>query len=334
MSDNTRNIDEIIVQAMDTIVKKRLETLKYDKTIICTITDNSQAADGIYTVSDGEVSFTATSGNTDYRLKQNVYVLIPQGDYTQNKTIIGKYVSEDGTTEPFTWISPMNNFLNITDNLIDGTSETGLVANDPVDGEDHAFKHIETWANPEDLKIYKGYDRLGFSAEFRTNLSNMDAVSGSYGLIVVINGKSISNEKDENEEYITKDITRTFTLDTADMWGNPYNFEAYFKQEGLCDISEFITLDSINVYFYQNNNFTSDGKIKIPHDRPIIGPNTGEEIGRQNFPNNLFVKNISLTLGYSITEESLFLKTFDSLSYKARSLDEKSVYNNKTLRLR
>jgi len=85
------DMSEDLFKAIQTIADKSLEGLRYDKTILCSITDASNAELGQYTVSDGTIEFTAYSDNTRYREKNNVYVTIPQGDYNNRRIIIGKY---------------------------------------------------------------------------------------------------------------------------------------------------------------------------------------------------------------------------------------------------
>lgn len=115
MSDKKVNYAEDIFDAISTIVDKRMESIDKNKSILCTITDDSDRDNGNYTVSDGSMRFTA-SGESKYRKDQNVWVLVPNSDYSQPKIILGKYV--DSETTPFTWVSPMESFVNLTGNII------------------------------------------------------------------------------------------------------------------------------------------------------------------------------------------------------------------------
>jgi hypothetical protein len=63
MADNKRDLSEELFVAIETIANKSLEGLKYDRTILCTITDASNADASEYTVSDGSVDFLAYSNN-------------------------------------------------------------------------------------------------------------------------------------------------------------------------------------------------------------------------------------------------------------------------------
>ena len=91
-------IRESLLQAIDIIASKRAEENNaYDKTIICKVTDNSQAlTKGYYTVSNDTISFNAYSDNTSYKIGAYVRVSIPNGDYSQQKYIAGLYQYNDG----------------------------------------------------------------------------------------------------------------------------------------------------------------------------------------------------------------------------------------------
>ena len=86
--------NEIICQAIDTIVKQRLSTLSFNRTITCIIIDNSERAKGKYRVQYGSMTFYAYSENFEYDNNQSVYVLIPNGDYNAQKIILSKQFNE------------------------------------------------------------------------------------------------------------------------------------------------------------------------------------------------------------------------------------------------
>jgi len=59
--------NEIICEAIDTIVKQRLSEIKFDETILCTIIDNSKREFGCYRVQYGNLSFEAFGENKTYK---------------------------------------------------------------------------------------------------------------------------------------------------------------------------------------------------------------------------------------------------------------------------
>ena len=65
-------ISEDLFQAIDVIVGQRIRSMEKDKTILCTIEDNSHAAEGKYTVSNAAARFDAFGQDTTYRVGQNV----------------------------------------------------------------------------------------------------------------------------------------------------------------------------------------------------------------------------------------------------------------------
>ena len=198
------NISENLFQAVDVILSSRLSELEYDKTLVCTIESADNAKKGEYRVTDGSSHFLAYSENTQYAVGAKVYVTVPNGDMGNQKIITGKYVASD-EAEYFDYVSPLNNFIDITGNLIDTDISYSLLANDPDKTE------IKLW----ELKglSFKQYERLGISAEFQTWLARLNAASGSYGLKLNIVAK---NEQGH-------DVYTTLKLDASDMYGNPYN---------------------------------------------------------------------------------------------------------------
>ena len=86
------NIQESIFQAIDVITEKRISEIKFDKTIDCIVTSDANSDKGEYEVKYQDIVFTAYSSNNTvkYKIDDNVYVLIPQGDFSVKKNIIGK----------------------------------------------------------------------------------------------------------------------------------------------------------------------------------------------------------------------------------------------------
>lgn len=288
-----------LFEAVDLITAKRLGDLEFDKTLLCTIEDNSNAQKGEYRVTDGASSFLAYSENTKYALNEKVYVNVPNGDMGNQKIITGKYINEG--SEYVTYVSPMDNFVNVTNNLINQNYEISLLANN----DECRFKVI--W---EDLECsYKGYERLGISANFRTWL-NSKALQGSYGLRLDVVEKT--------EAKATK--FHSFYLDTSDMYGNPYNYNSYFLQEKLFNVKNIHEICAIRLSFYQNSDFINLDGETIPY----------KDKNNNFIPDNLFVQDPYIALGYdvnSFTEDTVLLGTHDSLTYnKDMTPKNRAVY--------
>ena len=288
---------EDLFTAIKTIVDKQIDKVHYDKTIVCTIEDNSKASQGVYKVSDGSTSFTAYSEKTNYTLGANVYVTIPQGNYENKKLIIGKYLGDSDT--PYTYTPPTENYVDMTGNILPESDNIyRLLANDV----DSNGKPTQTDAiiSLTDLSLI-GYDRLGLSAEFQTLLGAYEILNGHYGLKLELTG--VRNDGQSGEEILY--------LSTDDMFGNPYNFVGATKQEKVFDISNYSEIQNINVYFYQSADFIDNTNEYIKYKIP------GTD---QKLIENLLVSNIQLNAGYdysSFDKETILLYTLNSKIFSA-----------------
>ena len=304
---------EDLFTAIKTIVDKQIDKVHYDKTIVCTIEDNSRASKGEYIVSDGSTSFTAYSEKTNYTLGANVYVTIPQGNYENKKLIIGKYLGDSNT--PYTYTPPTENYVDMTGNILPVSDNIyRLLANDV----DNNGKPTQTDAiiSLTDLSLI-GYDRLGLSAEFQTLLGSYEIINGHYGLKLELTG--IRNDGQSGEEILY--------LSTDDMFGNPYNFVGATKQEKVFDISNYSEIQDMNIYFYQSADFIDNTNEYIKYKIP------GTD---QKLIENLLVSNIQLNAGYdysSFDKETILLYTLNSKIFSAedskRNLQVRFIQLNK-----
>jgi hypothetical protein len=308
---------DVICQAVDTIVSKKLEGIHFDTTIKCTVTDVGTAEEGKYTVSNGSTTFTAYANDTAYKVNDVVYVTIPNGDYAQQKLIAGKSVSS--STAPFIYTSPFDAILDASTNLVlDTLDPIGLTANS--EKSEILIWNYDFTTNNKELT---SYNTLGISAEFRSWLSSMNTTNGEYGLKLLIHTRpdvTIGAENEESEDYV-------LYLSINDMYGNPYNFNTYYTQEKTFDISNLGTITNMQLFFYQvPGSFTnSDGEL-ISHSDFL-----GNDLAA-----NLFVRNPYICVGYDIedfADEQAILYTLDYSTYtSAQSVENKS--NNKTIQLR
>ena len=228
-----KKYSDTLFEALDIIINKRLEAVDKDKTVLCVIEDANKAEEGEYVVSNASAKFTAYSENTKYRNGQNVWVLIPEGNYNNEKKIIGKHIGDSST--PYVWVDPMDSFANMTGNVLtgnkdfDGIKNDGLVANysAPVDiftglpiGPNREIRPnapIGTQLDTKAIDLNKtninpnislaGYDRMGISAKFRTSFGSLDPIAGGYGLLFVIKTKI---ETETMPEKVKDDLIRDY----------------------------------------------------------------------------------------------------------------------------
>lgn len=190
----------------------------------------------------------------------------------------------------------------------------------------------EIMITPEEGIIFtdenQGYTRLGLRGSFRAWLEELGVKSGSYGLKITINGSvDTTVSETSSQDY-------NIYLDTSDMYGNPYNFEGYYQQEIVIDVSSLAKINSIKIYLYQRNNFKDkDGNI-ITYDW-FNDENNKLSKGWNNKPfNNIYVKDIYMSLGIALDEiQNEFIRLY-SLDGSTYVIDKSGQVNSKTLHLK
>jgi hypothetical protein len=312
---------EILMQSVDVLVSKRLSDLEFDKTIICTIVDASNAENGEYEVTDGATTFSAYSKDVTFKEEDSVYVTIPNGDYGNQKLIVGKHVSPG---ESLTYISPLDSFINITGDLCNFTSTASLLAN----SKNTITKNGESLDVPNRKTIWKatvqngkGFERLGIQAEFKTWLKKLKVNSGNFGLCLFV---SYIDKASVNAEDSVK--VAQFVLDSDDMYGNPYNFESFYSQSKTFDVS-FIKgqITNLELVFYQDANFGTSTGEAAPTKDSVTG---------NTLMDNIFVQNVQVGFGYDITkfdDDAVLIYCLNEPTYNLNNLTQE---NHKTLKLR
>lgn len=309
---------EIICKAVDEIVSTRLQGLAYDITKLCTIVDDSNSYQGRYVVSDGTARYEAFTSDNSLKKGNSVLVTIPNGDYTMQKIIKGRVSTID--TTPFKYTSPLDTMVSLSGDVLDApqsdevVQERGLVANSPyksVIGPIYAIK---------DVPGLSGFTRLGISANFKSLLSGLDVAQGTYGIKLIIYANNFDKPGVQTQSIYDLDFS------SADMIGNPYQFEDYFTQEKVFDISYIGKINKIEVYFYQNKDFKDGNGNLIPYGQ-VLQNDIGLDVSIGQI-NNLFVEDVQVFLGYDINDfkgETLMLYTENSLSYHYKTENRKQI---------
>lgn len=277
------DIAEQIYGAIDILVNNKIKSINFNTTIDGTIVDASRAKEGRYRVQDETArSFIAYSNQTDYKENDNVLITIPNGDYTEQKIIVGKKVGNVENTS-FKYTSPLSTMIPLVRCTLSGSQrEQPMYANQnetmicPILKQDFS-------QNP-----LIGYTRIGLTADFSTWLKELNTVEGSYGIVCTCafakNGLAGENEvtyeldsdiRTVATNFITDTTNSTdnniefvnFLLDSAtDFYGDVYNFQDYFAQEAVFDISRFADqkLLYVLVSFYQRQDFKDNKGNYIP----------------------------------------------------------------------
>lgn len=246
--------------------------------------------------------------------------MVPKGDYSQQKLIVGKYTAVNST--PFVYTEPLDTMIEVKGESFTGTSS--MVANgtepDINVASPTVVKIYETAKGP-----YVGFDRLGISADFQAWLEPFDTVAGSYGLRLYIYTDEADLSAGESQQRIY-----SMTLSNSDMYGNPYNFEGFFTQSKVFDISDINNITKIEIYMFQNGDFLDGNGNYISHGNVL------QETGQfEPLPDNIFIKNVKLFIGYDendFDKDTLILFTDDSLTYNNKNED--ATTNKKKINVR
>lgn len=339
------NYGEILCTAIDEIISTRLQGLSFDITKQCTIKDDSRAYQGRYVVSDGGSKFEAFSSDTSFKNGNSVLVTIPNGDFTMQKTIIGRIASVD--TTPFKYMSPLDSMIKIENTMLKDIMipETGLLANQMmVNGANSTSgTMIKCFEVPESIvnsAQFKGFTRLGIQADFKTILNGLDIKEGSYGLKIYIHADKITSPGEVDKEGLWE-----LTFSSSEMVGNPYKFATYFQQEKVFDISDIANIKKIEVYLYQNSNFKDISGNLISHQYQSYIPtriNANTDLTEKEYyylSNNNYIKlntfnpNLPMTTKYFYLEEGYLPNNIFVNNFKFYLGYELERYDGETLEL-
>lgn len=345
MVDNTRinDLQNKLLQAMDIINAKALQDIPYDRTIVCTIEDDTHREEGKYSVNDGSRIFIAYTNDTRLKNKDTVYVTIPQGNYDNQKIIIGKRTVE--TEKPYTFVEPFDSLFDMTDNIVKKANNGALIANALNKyGQEKEYEYITLYNEPCN---YYGFTRLGLKANFKSWVKS--AIRGTYGLVVVLTTSNTNLAS--TQEVIPQEFYYTFS--NKDFYGNSYEFETDYEQQIVIPLEEVQgTITNIKINFYQEANFFDRFNEPIPCsiDGYLTEENTNIYIKDEdgNFvidtsdtllEPNLLVKEIFLCLGYDIsvfTKDMVEIYTQQSNTYRhsEKAGDDGQEKNKKEIKVR
>lgn len=204
-----------------------------DITIDGFIIDASRAKEGVYTVGSGYSQFTAYAFTT-YKENDDVYILIPGGDYNKTKFIIGRRMTESsGAYNVTDELENMVFFHDSNSSLINFSGKSlGIQANNSLTQE----ILIGTWGGS-----YAGVSRLGLAPTFTSYLKPLGIINGNYGIRLLITDNTGVVEKVE--------------FDSSEYFGNPYNYIYSTRLTRVYELTTTKTIIKIEAYLYQKNNF-------------------------------------------------------------------------------
>lgn len=307
MSQKSNEYLESLFTGIETIINKKLETVSYDMTIICTIVDDTNKKNGIYKVNKDSVVYTVYSDSDKYQNGDQVRVTVPMGDFSKKKFIDGKY-SNGENSSPIAYVSPADTILNISGNIVPSGVSSSIVANG--DEESIIIWNSKISENSTFTTMQNNglYNSIIVQADFKTSLSSYNLVSGNYGLRIDLLLRPSLNS--------TVYARKTIDLDSSEMFGNPYAFSVYSPQAKVIKIDDMGIIDGIELSLYQNKNFVDS---KYGKFTPIA----------QNIQ-NIFINNIVIGFGndlINVTNKSVKIYTDNDPSFQYEGTDTTNTKN-------
>lgn len=227
MAINSNKVDRILEQLNESMMRAgeaAANAKPADITVLTQIVDDVHKLDGYYYVYDGSVKFKAYSDNVNYKVGQRVYVLIPQGDYSQQKLIQGRYFqpfdSVEFADEDFNDYYPLAPIkLSKTELTLEPTKEKTVHSLCTING------------NPEiNDKQY-----LALSFKLASNFGQ-NVLRNSYVFGLEVNLKFSSSET-TSSKTIPDDVT--YSLSSRDILGDPYNYLSWHLCRALIELPHY-----------------------------------------------------------------------------------------------
>ena len=272
---NSMQYSDNLCQAIEIIANNVVRGLSFDKTILCTVTNNLKAKQGEYSVSDGASTFTAFSTDQTLKLKDQVYVLIPNGSHQSQKIIVSKYNSKTDSDKGYSM--PIDTIIPVEKLSLPTASqgEIGIIANNS--NRQQAGEFIINPNNTEysELSFGPSYTRFSVTGKFKTDLTSV--VQGDYSIVIILNGEDVNTQGRKDKKYI---------FNCSDFFGNPYQLITYTEQSIVFDISDFKKINTINIRFQESGNFY----------------NTEGDLYPTSDVDNLFVKDLEVVFGFDVNE--------------------------------
>lgn len=249
----SNEFNEKIFRSVDTIVSARLQQLPYDKTIVGTIkhipVSKNEVQKYIIDYKGAELVAYVNTLNKVYDIGDEVYVLIPQGDFTQKKIITGQVISEykvdnKDTSQQFI---PVESICDIFDDTLERYRI--LLTGNKIATEISLYSNTFSESN-----YLIGYTKLKVKISLSANLvkESKQVIAGDYGIKIILG--YIDQTSSENIERIE---TQTITLKSSNMaLLDPYNTGGFTSQEIDIDVSSK-KVTNLNIFLYQNGNFST-----------------------------------------------------------------------------
>lgn len=224
MADRS-SIQEQLLDTMKIIAQNEASKIQFDKTVLAMIWAVEDESKGQYRIKDQDSFYTAYSNNLNvtYKVKESVYVQIPENNYSNTKMIIGS-VNQLGT-EYVNVIEDKDRVNLIGVNCFE-SDKRFILKSSTVTEEKQNYIDITQYINKDAFSLYiRQSIGLMISMDVQTAFAENNR-KGNYGL------KLTCKFYDSNEQ----DVYRVYYLDTPKMIGNPFGLSQKTNQYVIYDM--------------------------------------------------------------------------------------------------
>ena len=253
----TNQVQDAILDAIDTLVNNRIDKMQVDKTVTATVVKCTNSITGEYLCSyNGGNLYAYALENASYSTGSTVYVLVPLGDFSKKKTIVSKAQAlEDDSNISFV-SSALGNYNLLGKNSVEDNNNNLPVGMSSylkdnyilLYDRDNREESLINFNDDEFSNSLKQAEAVLIEASFKTRLDNAHRIGkrGYYGLQFVL-AFSDKDQVDEDGNPTVKEYA--YVLDTGNMNGNPFLFTTWSEQYSIfdIDIENFLYVKSIMV---------------------------------------------------------------------------------------
>ena len=300
----SNELNEKIFRSVDTIVSARLQNLPFDQTIVGVVESvPEKLGTQKYIVNYKGAKLTVFVNDTDkkYAINEEVYILIPGGDFSAKKLITGRVISDYQADEK----RNENNYLPSFSHWVSPEQEYSLIVEN---SNSESTKLIYEVALNDSPII--GYTTLQLAYNIAADLYNNEKIvdQGIYGLRVILTAID-QNTVSTNDNNLKQDLIYNMTCDNM-LLMNKYRSGGYTAQNFNITITDKI-ITNIKIIAYHNGKFYDSDNNKITQKDDLY----------------IKLKNFTLTTGYlkkdldndSNSDIAIYFYSLNGIQYKSNT---------------
>lgn len=300
----SNELNEKIFRSVDTIVSARLQNLPFDQTIIGvveSVPEKSGAQKYIVNYKGAKLTVFVNDTDKKYAINEEVYVLIPGGDFSAKKLITGRVISDYQADEK----RNENNYLPSFSHWVSPEQEYNLIVEN---SNSESTKLIYEVALNDSPII--GYTTLQLAYNIAADLYNNEKIvdQGIYGLRVILTAID-QNTVNTNDNNLKQDLIYNMTCDNM-LLMNKYRSGGYTAQNFNITITDKI-ITNIKIIAYHNGKFYDSDNNKITQKDDLY----------------IKLKNFTLTTGYlkkdldndSNSDIAIYFYSLNGIQYKSNT---------------